>query len=101
MAGNGVAVIKVAKLAKVNTNLAPAIHREAYLVGFNFGERSKLAVRDPFRSKRSSNLKAIAFGEGALCFVVNAHTGKPRRVISEFAAIKKADSYFVRLVVSV
>src|SRR5215213_5113791 len=89
MAGDGVAVIEVAKLAKVNRNFAPAVHRQTYLVGFDFGDRSELAVSDPFRSKRSANLKAITFGEGALCFVVNAHTGKPRWVIGEFPAIKK------------
>ena len=71
------------------------------MVGFDFRDRSELAISDPFLSKRSANLKAIAFCEGALCLVVNAHTGKPRRVISEFAAIKKANSNSVCLVVGV
>src|SRR5215213_2334624 len=101
MAGDGVAVIEVAKLAKVNRNFAPAVHRQTYLVGFDFGDRSELAVSDPFRSKRSANLKAITFGEGALCFVVNAHTGKPRWVIGEFPAIKKAYGNLVRFVVGI
>src|SRR3569832_1077096 len=99
MAGNGVAIIKVAKLAKINHNFAPAIHRESYSVGFDLGDRTECAISDPFLSKRSANLKAIAFGEGALCFVVNAYTRKPRRVISEFAAIKNADGNLVGLVV--
>ena len=101
MAGHGIAVIKVAKLAKLNANRAPAIHREAYSVWFNFGDRSKLAVSDPFRSKRSADLKSVAFGEGALGFIINAHTGKPRRVISELAAIPKANGYLVRFRVSI
>ena len=100
MAGDGVAVIEVTKFSKLNANFAPAVHREAYSVGFDFGDCSKLAVRDPFRSKLSANLKAITCGEGALCLVVNAHTGKPRRVISEFAAIQKADGDLVLFVVS-
>ena len=47
----------------------------------------ELAISDSFRSKRSADLKATAFGEGSLGFVVNAHTVKvnahtvkPRRV---------------------
>jgi hypothetical protein len=40
----------------------------------------ELAISDSFRSKRSADLKATAFGEGSLGFVVNGHTVKPRRV---------------------
>src|SRR5262249_37299391 len=53
------------------------------------------------RSKRSANLKSVAFGEGALCLVVNAHTGKSRRVVSELAAIPKANDNLVRFRVSI
>ena len=48
MAGDGVAVIEVTKLAKVNANLASAVHREAYLVRFDFRDRTELAISDPF-----------------------------------------------------
>src|SRR5678815_2851996 len=101
MAGDGVAVIKVAKLAEVNASLAPAIHREAYLVGFDFRNRAELAISNPFLSKRSANLEAIAFCKGALCLVVNAHTGESRRVVGKLAPIKKANGNFVCLVVGV
>src|SRR5687768_4394305 len=101
MAGDGVAVIEVAKLAKINHNFATAIHCQTYLVGFDFGDRTEFAIGDPFRSKRSADLKAITFGEGALCLVVNAHTGKPRRVVSELAAIPKANGNLVRFRVSI
>src|SRR5262249_50566935 len=101
MAGNGVAVIKMAKLAKVNANLAPAIHRKAYSVGFDFGDRTECAISNPFLSKGSADLKSITFGEDSLGFVVNAHTGKPRRVIGELAAIQKANGNLVRFVVRV
>src|SRR5215213_11143090 len=99
MAGNGIAVIEVTKLAKVNANLAPAVHREAYLIRFDFGNRTELAISDPFLSKRSTNLEAVAFCESALCLVVNAHTGEPRRVISELATLKKLNGNSVCLVV--
>src|SRR6185295_16453323 len=101
MAGDGIAVIEVAKLANVNRNFAPAVHRQTYLVGFDFGDRTKFGISDPFRSKRSANLKAITCGEGALCLVVNAHTGKPRRVIGELAAIPKANGNLVLFRVSI
>jgi hypothetical protein len=71
------------------------------LVGFDFRDRTEFAISDPFLSKRSTNLKAVAFSEGALCFVVNAYTGEPRRVISEFAAIKELNGNSVLLVVGV
>src|ERR1051325_8123507 len=83
MAGDGVAVIEVAKLAKIDLNFASAVHCQTYLVGLDFGERTEFAIGDPFRSKRSADLQAITCGEGAPCLVVNAHTGKPRRVIGE------------------
>src|ERR1041385_295436 len=101
MAGDGVAVIEVSKLAKVNANLAPTIHREAYSVGFDFRDRTEFAISDSFLSKRSAYLQAVAFGEGSLCLVVNAHTGKPRRVIGELAAIEKTNGDFVCLVVGI
>src|SRR5215211_6186076 len=99
MACDGVAVIEVTELAKVNVYFSSAVHREAYPIRFDFRDRSELAVSDPFRSKRSANLEAVAFCEGALCLVVNTHTGKPRRVVSELAAIKKANGNSVCLVV--
>src|SRR5689334_21987942 len=95
MAGDGVAVIEVAKLAKIDLNFASAVHCQTYLVGFDFGDRTEFAIGDPFRSKRSADLQAITCGEGALCLVVNAHTGKPRRVIGELAAIPKANGNLV------
>src|SRR5215813_7821570 len=101
MAGDGVAVIEVTELAKGNAYFSPAVHREADLVRFDFRDRTELAVSDPFRSKRSANLQAVAFCEGALCLVVNAHTGQSRRVVSELAAIRKANGDFVCLVVGV
>src|SRR6185369_17066668 len=101
MAGDGVAVIEVSKLVKVNANLAPTIHREAYSVGFDFRNRTEFAISNAFLSKRSANLEAIAFGEGALCLIVNTHTGEPRRVISKFSAIKKVNGNSVCRVVGV
>src|SRR5689334_18929818 len=101
MAGNGVSVIEVTKLAKINAYFAPAVHREPYCVGFDFGDRTELAVSDSFLSKRSANLEAVAFCEGALCLVVNAYTGQPCRVVSELAAIRKANGNSVCLVVGV
>src|ERR1044072_7995867 len=101
MAGGGGAVIEVAKIAKIDLNLAPAVHFQTYLVGFDFGDRTECAIGDPFRSKRSADLKAITCGEGALCLVVNAHAGKPRRVVSELAAIPKANGNLVRFRVSI
>src|SRR5215207_2257271 len=101
MTGNGIAVIEVTKLAKVNANLAPAVHRETYLIWLDLRNRTELAISDPFLSKRSANLKAVAFGEGSLGLVVNAHTGKPRRVISELAAIKKLNGNSVSFVVGI
>src|SRR6185369_10726706 len=101
MAGDGVAVIKVAKLAEVNASLAPAIHCQAYSVGFDFGDRTECPISDPFLSKRGANLEAVALCEAALGFIVNAHTGQPRWVVSELAATKKANGNSVRLVVSV
>src|SRR6476646_8221021 len=101
MAGDGVAVIKVAKLAEVYASLAPAIHCQTYSVGFDFGDRAELAISNPFLSKGGANLEAIACCKGALCLVVNAHTGESRRVISEFPAIKKTNGNSVCRVVGV
>ena len=58
MARDGVAVIEVTELAKVNAYFSSAVYREAYLIRFDFRDRSELAVSDPFRSKRSANLEA-------------------------------------------
>ena len=46
-------------------------------------------------------MKAITCREGALCLVVNAHAGKPRRGVSELAAIPKANGNLVRFRVSI
>src|SRR5215208_1188720 len=94
MAGDGVAVIEVAKLPKVETHLAVAVESEAYSLPFDFRDRSELAIGDSFRSVWSAKLHAIALCKGTLGLVVNAHAGKSFRVINELAAISKANRDF-------
>src|SRR5215208_3512620 len=99
MAGDGVAVIEVAKLPKVETHLAVAVESEAYSLPFDFRDRSELAIGDPFRSVWSAKLHAIALCKGTLGLVVNAYAGKPFRVINELAAVSKANRDLVLLMV--
>src|SRR5215208_1093247 len=99
MAGDGVAVIEMAKLPEVKTHLAVAVESEAYSLPFDFRDRSELAIGDPFRSVWSANLHAIALCKGTLGLVVNTHAGKSFWVINELAAISKANRDLVLLMV--
>src|ERR1043165_980056 len=99
MAGDGVAVIEVAKLPQVKTNLAFAVEGEAYSLSFDFRDCSELAIDDPFRWIGSANLHAVAHCKGSLGLVVNTHAGKSFWVINELAAISKANRDLVLLMV--
>src|SRR5205085_4091745 len=100
MAGDGVAVIDMAKVLRVERNLAATVQRYSHLLGFEVRDRAEFAINYSFICERSAKLDAITFGKGSLRFLVDAHTGKTRRVISEYAAIIKANRDLVRLVIS-
>src|ERR1044072_3308214 len=99
MAGDGVAVIKVTELLRVKRNLTATVQRYSHLLRFEVGDRAEFAINDPLICEWRSKLDAITFGKGSLRFLVDAHTGKTRRVISGYAAIIKANCNLVRLVI--
>jgi hypothetical protein len=99
VAGDGVAVIEVTKLLRVESNLASTVEGYSYLVGFEFCDRAWFTIDNPFLCERSAKLNAITFGEGSLGLVVNTDTGKARGVIGQSAAISKANRNLVLLVV--
>jgi hypothetical protein len=54
MAGDGVAVIEVAKLPQVKANLTLVVQRQAYSFSFDLRDRSELTIGDPFTSVDNS-----------------------------------------------
>src|ERR1041384_2044524 len=99
MAGARLAVIKVTKLLRVKGNFTATVQRYSHLLRFELRDRTEFAINDPFICERSAKLDAITFGKGSLRFLVDAHTGKTGWVISEYAAIIKANCDLVRLMI--
>ena len=99
MTGDGVAVIDMTKLLRVKGDFATAIQRYVHLLRFDLGDRAEFAINNSFVCERSTKLNPITLGEWAFGFLVNTHAGKPRRVVSEYAAIVKANRDLVLLMV--
>src|SRR5689334_4066253 len=99
MAGNGVAVINMPEALRVKRNLTATVQRYLHLLRFEPGDRAEFAINYSLICERSAKLDAITFGKSSLRFLVDANTRKTRRVISESAAIIKANRDLVRLVI--